>query len=71
MGNLRLQVFPVWEMSFAKMSENSWHIATERVKWSVAYQKKHGIDTAEAELPPKAGARRCSTWPSAPTARWT
>ena len=45
MGNDRLQVFPVWEMSFAKMPENSWHIATERVKWSVKYQKKHGIDT--------------------------
>jgi D-alanine-D-alanine ligase len=50
MGNLRLQVFPVWEMSFAKMSEHSWHIATERVKWSVAYQKRHGIDTAAADL---------------------
>jgi D-alanine-D-alanine ligase len=53
MGNLRLQVFPVWEMSFAKMGENSWHIATERVKWSVAYQKKHGIETSEAQLAPE------------------
>lgn len=53
MGNLRLQVFPVWEMSFAKMGENSWHIATERVKWSVAYQEKHGIETAAASLPPE------------------
>lgn len=51
MGNDRLQVLPVWEMSFAKMPEGSWHIATERVKWSVKYQKKHGIDTAEADLP--------------------
>ena len=51
MGNDRLQVFPVWEMSFSKMPENSWHIATERVKWSVKYQKKHGIDTTEAALP--------------------
>ncbi len=51
MGNDRLQVFPVWEMSFSKMPENSWRIATERVKWSVKYQKKHGIDTAEAGLP--------------------
>jgi D-alanine-D-alanine ligase len=50
LGNDRLRVFPVWEMSFAKMAENSWHIATERVKWSVAYQKKHGIDTGEAAL---------------------
>jgi D-alanine-D-alanine ligase len=51
LGNTRLQVFPVWEMSFAKMSERTWHIATERVKWSVAYQQKHGIETAEAALP--------------------
>jgi D-alanine-D-alanine ligase len=49
-GNARLQVFPVWEMSFANMPEHTWHIATERVKWSVAYQKRHGIDTAEAAL---------------------
>ena len=28
--------FPVWEMSFAKMPENGWRIATERVKWNVA-----------------------------------
>ena len=71
LGNERLQVFPVWEMSFAKMPENSWHIATERVKWSVKYQKKHGIDTAEAELPDGHGGARCSTWPSASTARST
>jgi D-alanine-D-alanine ligase len=50
LGNDRLRVFPVWEMSFAKMPENSWHIATERVKWSVKYQQKHGIDTGEAAL---------------------
>ncbi len=57
MGNDRLQVFPVWEMSFSKMPENSWRIATERVKWSVNYQKKHGIDTAEAGLPDDVTAR--------------
>jgi D-alanine-D-alanine ligase len=50
MGNDRLVVFPVWEMSFSKMPENNWRIATERVKWSVKYQKKHGIDTAVAAL---------------------
>ena len=51
MGNHRLRVFPVWEMSFAKMPDTNWRIATERVKWSVKYQKRHGIDTAEAQLP--------------------
>ena len=57
MGNHRLRVFPVWEMSFAKMSDNNWRIATERVKWSVKYQKRHGIDTAEAELDPALATR--------------
>jgi len=51
-GNDRLEVFPVWEMSFAKMPENRWHIATERVKWSTQYQKKHGIMTDAAALDP-------------------
>lgn len=50
LGNDRLRVFPVWEMSFAKMPESVWHIATERVKWSAKYQEKHGIDTGEASL---------------------
>jgi D-alanine-D-alanine ligase len=50
LGNDRLEVFPVWEMSFAKMAENRWHIATERVKWSTQYQKKHGIVTEAAKL---------------------
>ena len=51
-GNERLEVFPVWEMSFEKMPENRWKIATERVKWSTKYQKKHGIMTDHAKLDP-------------------
>jgi D-alanine-D-alanine ligase len=57
LGNHRLQVFPVWEMSFDKMQGDNWHIATERVKWNVNYQKRHGIDTAAADLPVGAAAR--------------
>jgi D-alanine-D-alanine ligase len=49
-GNERLDVFPVWEMSFDKMPENRWRIATERVKWSTQYQKRHGIMTDHAHL---------------------
>jgi D-alanine-D-alanine ligase len=49
-GNERLDVFPVWEMSFAQMPDNKWRIATERVKWSTQYQKKHGIMTEVATL---------------------
>jgi len=50
LGNARLAVFPVWEMSFAGMPDNRWRIATERVKWSTAYQKRHGIMTDAAPL---------------------
>ncbi len=57
MGNERLQAFPVWEMSFAKMPERTWHIATERVKWSTKYQKRHGIMTDRADLPDPVAAR--------------
>jgi D-alanine-D-alanine ligase len=49
-GNERLDVLPPWEMSFAQMAENRWKIATERVKWSTQYQKKHGIVTNRARL---------------------
>jgi D-alanine-D-alanine ligase len=57
LGNHRLRVFPVWEMTFDKMQGDNWRIATERVKWNVNYQKRHGIDTAEADLPAEAAAR--------------
>ena len=49
LGNLRLQVFPVWEMTFANMPEGQHRIATERVKWNVKYQEKVGVDTGEAK----------------------
>jgi len=49
-GNERLDVLPVWEMSFAQMPDNRWKIATERVKWSTQYQKRHGIMTNAADL---------------------
>jgi D-alanine-D-alanine ligase len=51
-GNERLDVLPPWEMSFAQMPDNRWKIATERVKWSTKYQKKHGIMTDQARLDP-------------------
>ena len=50
-GNERLQVFPVWEMEFGQMPDGVHRIATDRVKWSVKYQRKHGINTSEANLP--------------------
>jgi D-alanine-D-alanine ligase len=56
-GNERLDVMPVWEMSFVQMPENRWKIATERVKWSTQYQKKHGIVTDRARLDPATADR--------------
>ena len=51
LGNHRLRVLPVWELSFADMAPDLWHIATDRVKWNAKYQERHGIDTAAAQLP--------------------
>jgi D-alanine-D-alanine ligase len=48
-GNQRVQILPVWEMTFANMPESQHRIATERVKWSAKYQKKMGIDTGPAK----------------------
>jgi D-alanine-D-alanine ligase len=50
LGNERLEVLPVWEMSFAQMPDNRWRIATERVKWNTQYQKKNGIMTNAAKV---------------------
>lgn len=56
LGNERLDVLPVWEMSFTKMPEGVHRIATSKAKWSAKYQQKHGIDTAQAQDLPRAKA---------------
>ena len=48
-GNQVLQALPVWELFFTNMPEGSKRIATDRVKWSVKYQKKYGIDSGPAK----------------------
>jgi D-alanine-D-alanine ligase len=51
-GNQTLQALPVWELFFKNMPEGAKRIATDRVKWSVKYQKKYGIDSGPAvDLP--------------------
>src|SRR5262249_22501065 len=47
-GNQALQALPVWELFFTNMPEGAKRIATDRVKWSVKYQKKYGIDSGPA-----------------------
>ena len=52
LGNQTLQAMPVWELFFTNMPADAKRIATDRVKWSVKYQKKYGIESGPAkELP--------------------
>ena len=54
LGNQRLRLLPVWELDFSGMPEEARKIATERLKWSLAYQKKHHIASGPAkDLPPE------------------
>jgi D-alanine-D-alanine ligase len=48
-GNERIRTLPVWELDFGKLTETGEPIATERVKHSLEYQKKHQIDARRAE----------------------
>lgn len=52
-GNRRLEVLPIWELTFENMPAGSAAIATARVKHSPEYQKKRGIYQQPAtDLPP-------------------
>src|SRR6476660_143862 len=54
LGNQQLQALPVWELFFTNMPDGAKRIATDRVKWSVKYQKKYGIDSGPAKDLPEA-----------------
>jgi len=58
LGNQALQALPVWELFFTNMPEGSKRIATDRVKWSVKYQKKYGVDSGPAKELPEGVAER-------------
>ena len=52
-GNERLQVLPIWELTFENLPPGSAAIATALVKHNPEYQKKHGIgQRPAADLPP-------------------
>ena len=61
LGNQRLQVLPTWELDFSGLPEEARPIATERLKWSMSYQKKHGITTGPAKDLPEPLARRIAS----------
>jgi D-alanine-D-alanine ligase len=48
LGNHKLQVLPTWELSLSGLPDEAHRIATERLKWSRAYQEKHGIKSGPA-----------------------
>ncbi len=58
LGNERLTTFPVWELYFDELPEGTLPIATAKVKWDVAYQKKLGIRTGRADPMSDETARR-------------
>jgi D-alanine-D-alanine ligase len=58
LGNQTLQALPVWELFFTNMPEGAKRIATDRVKWSVKYQKKYGIDSGMAKDLPEGQAEK-------------
>lgn len=55
LGNRRLRTFPLWELI---LPEGAPRIATAKVKFDTAYQKKHGITSQRAEgIPEELEAR--------------
>ncbi len=57
-GNQSLNALPVWELFFNNMPADAKRIATDRVKWSVKYQQKHGIESGQARDLPEGAADR-------------
>src|SRR5438874_4023445 len=56
LGNQSLQALPVWELFFTNMPPDARRIATDRVKWSVKYQRKYKINSGPAKDLPDAQA---------------
>lgn len=62
LGGRRPRVLPIRELSFKHMEPGVPCIATDRAKWSLPFQKKHGISSGPAgDLPRKMTARIAET----------
>ncbi len=48
LGNQRLTLFPIWELSFHDLPPACEPIATAKAKWDRNYQKRHGITSGPA-----------------------
>jgi D-alanine-D-alanine ligase len=49
LGNDRVQVLPIWELDISGLPDDSERIATQKVKWDRAYQKRYKIALKHAE----------------------
>ena len=56
-GNQRLEVYTPWELLIENRPEGEPLIATSKIKWDRAYQKKVGLSTRPAELTPEISKR--------------
>jgi len=52
-GNEKLQAYTPWELVMPNLPEGAANIATGKVKWDVEYQKRIGLTTQPAILPPQ------------------
>jgi D-alanine-D-alanine ligase len=52
-GNRKLQTYTPWELVINNLPEGALNIATGRLKWNPDYQKKVGLVTKPANLPPE------------------
>jgi D-alanine-D-alanine ligase len=58
LGNHRLEVFPPWELTIEERPQGAHLLATQKMKWDGAYQKRLGVRTHRAEnLPEKLASR--------------
>ncbi len=58
LGNRHLQHFPIWELDLANLPPDAPRIATKKVKFDPAYQKRHNIVShPAADLPPALSSR--------------
>ena len=52
-GNRRLRSYTPWELIIKNLPDGALNIATGRLKWNPDYQKKVGLVTRPADLPPE------------------
>ena len=52
-GNRKLRTYTPWELIINNLPDGALNIATGRLKWNADYQKKVGLVTRPADLPPE------------------